>query len=273
MVKKFEETTKQDADGRCIVEIPFKDDMELGDSRKQAIARLLSTEANLKKCEKLCNDYKEFIHEYQNLGHMIKANEKVNGKYYLPHQAVIREEKLTTKLRVVFDASAKTLNGKCPNDIMLTGPKLQRDVFDIILRWRLRKVVITADVEKMFRQIKISKKDQVYYRILWQEHPSDKIEEYELTTVTFGTASAPYLAVRTLFEIANKYSSENKWLQIIIKEDFYMDDLMTGGDLYYDPKRNQQASSVIWISFEEMAIQLRQYNQKYHQHWIKKMKQ
>ncbi|XP_036317930.1 uncharacterized protein LOC118732911 [Rhagoletis pomonella] len=229
-LKKFEETTKQDADGRFIVEIPFKDDMELGDSRKQAIARLLSMEAKFKESEKLGNDYKEFIHEYQNLGHMIKANEKVNGKYYLPHQAVIRENKLTTKLRVVFDASAKTSNGKCLNDIMLTGPKLQRDVFDIILKWRLWKVVITADVEKMFRQIKISEKDRVYHRILWREYPSNKIEEYELTTVTYGTASAPYLAVRTLFEIANKCSSKNNWLQKIIKEDFYMDDLMTGGD-------------------------------------------
>ncbi|XP_036317941.1 uncharacterized protein LOC118732919 [Rhagoletis pomonella] len=47
-LKKFEETTKQDADGRFIVEIPFKDDMELGDSRKQAIARLLSMEAKFK---------------------------------------------------------------------------------------------------------------------------------------------------------------------------------------------------------------------------------
>ncbi|XP_004521959.1 uncharacterized protein LOC101458740 [Ceratitis capitata] len=220
-LNKFEETTKQDADGQFIMEIPFKDDMELDESRKQAIARLLSTEAKLKKSEKLCNDYKEFIHEYQNLGHMIN---------YLPHQAVIRVEKLSTKLRVVFDASAKTSNGKCLNDIMLTGPKLQRDVFDIILKWRLWKVVITADVVKMFQQIKISKKDQVYHRILWREYPSDKIEEYELATVTYGTASAPYLAARTLFEIANKCSSENKWLQKIIKEDFYMDDLMTGGD-------------------------------------------
>lgn len=55
-----------------------------------------------------------------------------------------------------------------------------------------------------------------------------KIDEYELTAITHGTASAPYLAVRTLIEIANKYPNEK--LQTIIKEDFYMDDLMTGAD-------------------------------------------
>ncbi|XP_050340314.1 uncharacterized protein LOC126766606 [Bactrocera neohumeralis] len=80
----------------------------------------------------------------------------------------------------------------------------------------------------MFRQIKIAEKDREYHRILWRESPLNKIEEYKLTTVTYGTASAPHLAVRTLFEIANKCS--NKQLQTLIKEDFHMDDLMTGAD-------------------------------------------
>ena len=210
------------------VEIPFKKDKELGESRRQAVARPISMGNKFKTNLKLKEEYHKFIREYIDLGHMTKADDKEKGKYHLPHQAVIRENNLTTKLRVVFDASAKTSNGRSLNDIMCTGPKLQRDIFDIILKWRLWQVVITADVEKMFRQIKISKKDQPYHRILWRENQKEKIDEYELTTVTYGTASAPYLAVRTLIEIANKCPIEK--LQTIIKEDFYMDDLMTGAD-------------------------------------------
>ncbi|XP_039969957.1 uncharacterized protein LOC120781801 [Bactrocera tryoni] len=227
-LKQFEETIKQEDDGPFIVEIPFKEDKDLGDSRKQAVARLVSMENKFQKSNKLKEDYHQFINEYKDLGHMVKANDHLKGKYYLPHHAIIRENSLTTKLRVVFDASAKSSNGKSLNDIMFSGPKLQRDIFDIFLKWRLWKVVITADVEKMFRQIKIAEKDREYHRILWRESPLNKIEEYKLTTVTYGTASAPYLAVRTLFEIANK--CPNKRLQTLIKEDFYMDDLMTGAD-------------------------------------------
>lgn len=91
---------------------------------------------------------------------MVKVEERKQGKYYMPHQAVIRETSLTTKVRVVFDASSKTSNGKSLNDIMHTGPKLQKDIFDIITKWRTSRFVISADVEKMFRQINIDKEDQ-----------------------------------------------------------------------------------------------------------------
>jgi len=60
--------------------------------------------------------------EYMSLGHMVEVN--AEGKYYLPHQAVIRDASLTTKLRVVFYASAKTNNNKCLNDIMWIGPSV-----------------------------------------------------------------------------------------------------------------------------------------------------
>lgn len=92
---------------------------------------------------------------------MRKVDENQKGKYYLPHQALIRENNITTKLRVVFDSPAKTSNSWSLNAIMCTGPKLQRDIFDIILKWRLWEIVITADVEKMFMQIKIAKKIKI----------------------------------------------------------------------------------------------------------------
>jgi len=59
---------------------------------------------------------KEQYCKIMSLGHMVVANSE--GKYYLPDEAVIRDASLTTKLRVVFDASAKTTNN---NDIMWIG--------------------------------------------------------------------------------------------------------------------------------------------------------
>ncbi|KAH8346285.1 hypothetical protein KR059_000107, partial [Drosophila kikkawai] len=110
--------------------------------------------------------------------------------------------------------------------IMWVGPRVQKDIFDIIVKWRKWEFVVLADIVKMYRQIKINN-DQKYQKILWRNSP-EKIKNYKLTTVTYGTASEPYLATRFLVDIAEKF--ENQKISAIIRNDFYMDDLMTGAD-------------------------------------------
>ncbi|XP_037959441.1 uncharacterized protein LOC119688851 [Teleopsis dalmanni] len=189
----YDDTTKIDGDKKFIVKLPLKKDATLDESRNQAMARFLNQEKKMSNEKR--TEYIKFMQEYEQKGHMEKVKDNTIGKYYLPHQAVIRESSRTTKLRVVFDASAKSTNGKSLNDIMMTGPRLQQDIFDILMKWRLWKFVASADVEKMFRQIKIAREDQDYQRILWRENAREKIMEYRLTTVTYGTAAAPFLAV------------------------------------------------------------------------------
>ncbi|XP_050340313.1 uncharacterized protein LOC126766604, partial [Bactrocera neohumeralis] len=222
-------TTRDSIDGRFRVAIPFKKVKELGESRKTAVARLMSMERKFDARKDLKDDYTNFMREYQKMGHMKEVEKMGQGKYYLPHQAVIKKESTTTKLRVVFDASAKTTNGHSLNDVMLIGPRLQKDIVDIIVKWRMWRYVMSADVEKMYRQIKIREEDQEYQYIVWRENPQEKIKEFKLTTVTYGTAAAPFLAVRTLQEIGNIYCKDNKNVHDVINNDFYMDDLMTGG--------------------------------------------
>ncbi|XP_065356265.1 uncharacterized protein LOC135950662 [Calliphora vicina] len=240
-LKLYSETTRRDEDGKFIVRIPFLEDCELGDSYKRAMARLMSLERRLKENPLLKNEYCKIMEELLSMGHMKKVDPSCNGKYYLPHQAVVRESSLTTKVRVVFDASSKTTNGKSLNDILQVGPKLQKDIFDIITKWRSWKYVISSDVEKMFRQIKIDTPDQEYQYVLWRKNPSNPIEQYKLTTVTYGTSSAPFLAIRTLIEIANHCKDED--ISSRIKEDFYMDDLLTGADTIQDCMKIREAIS------------------------------
>ncbi|XP_055837021.1 uncharacterized protein LOC129905551 [Episyrphus balteatus] len=152
------------------------------------------------------------------------------GKYYLPHHTVVKDTSLTTKTRVVFDASAKTSNGYSFNDAMMIGPRRQDNIFDIIIKWRQWKFVVTADIEKMYRQINSAEEHQEYHRIFWREQPKDNIREYKLTTVTYGTAAAPFLAVRTLQEVANQSKDKDTRIKEIIREEFYVYDLMTGAN-------------------------------------------
>ena len=75
--------------------------------------------------------------------------EQVNHIHYLPHHAVVHRDKDTTKVRVVYDASARS-NGPSLNDCLHAGPKFDQSVFDLLLKFRIHRVELTADIEKAF---------------------------------------------------------------------------------------------------------------------------
>ncbi|XP_024871386.1 uncharacterized protein LOC112454074 [Temnothorax curvispinosus] len=101
-------------------------------------------------------NYSKFMQDYMDNSYMrlIKQPFPVDEPvFYLPHHGVFKSDSTTTKLRVVFDASAKDLNGVSLNQVLQSGPKLQSDIVDILLRFRAGHVALTADVKQMFLQI------------------------------------------------------------------------------------------------------------------------
>ncbi|XP_075990231.1 uncharacterized protein LOC142985871 [Anticarsia gemmatalis] len=82
----------------------------------------------------------------------------------------------------------------------------------------------------MYRMIRIDNQDSDYQRILWRNDTSEEIKDYRLLTVTFGTASAPYLAVRTLMQLADDEGDKYPEAARILRKDFYVDDVMSGAD-------------------------------------------
>jgi len=95
---------------------------KLGESYGIALRRLQSLEKKLTTNPRLYEDYRHFLHEYESLGHMTEVKEAGTQEgYFLPHHPVLKESSITTKLRVVFNASAKTTSGFSLNDVLLTG--------------------------------------------------------------------------------------------------------------------------------------------------------
>ncbi|GJQ79779.1 hypothetical protein Trydic_g19269, partial [Trypoxylus dichotomus] len=228
----FHATAQRDTSGRFVVSLPFKENVNsLGASYDQALKRFYSLEKRLNKNPTLKQEYGEFIKEYLELGHMRKAkpyNYSTEPHFYLPHHAVVKENSITTRLRVVFDGSAKTSSGVSLNDTLMVGPKLQQDLFDIVCRFRLYAYVITADVAKMYRQVNINEQCMPFQRILWRMSDKSDVEIFELTTVTYGTASASYLATKVLQQLAMAKQDAQPYGAEIILRDFYVDDLLTG---------------------------------------------
>lgn len=236
----FVETTSRNPDtGRYTVKLPLRPIfMDLGESFKVAESRFLQVERKFLQNPKLQEAYKEFMEDYERLGHMelVEHLETTNPSYYIPHLAVFREDSSTTKVRVVFDASAKTTSGLSLNDTLMVGPTIQNDVFSIISRFRFHRYVLTADIEKMYRQIDVHIQHQDLQRILWRKNRNEPIKIYRLKTVTYGTASAPFLAVRSLHQLAEDEKSSYPLASKIITTDFYVDDLLTGTDSLNEAK-------------------------------------
>lgn len=230
----FTNSTKRDETGRYIVRLPFRDSNQSckdGGSRFISERRLRGLEFKLSKNHKLKADYTGVMQEYIDLKHMVKVSpEEKNKGLYLPHHAVIREDKQTTKVRVVFDASCKGINGVSLNDNLMVGPTLQAELRHTVMRWRRHPICIGADIIKMYRQVLVNREDTMFQRVLWRDSPEKEIEEFELVTVTFGTSSAPFLAVRSLHQVAYDEGKDYPLAAKIILNDFYMDDLMTGAE-------------------------------------------
>ncbi len=227
----FQRHTVRLEDGRFGVRLPFKrNPAVLGESRSRAMFMLKRVERNMDAKTK--EMYIEFMREYEALGHMKRVNSTsvATNPYYIPHRAVIRPGSVTTKLRVVFNASAKTVGGPSLNDVLMIGPKVQADLFDILVRFRVHQVAFIADIEKMYRQVSVAKEDWQYQRILWREKPSEEVREYELTTVTYGMAPASFLATQCLQVLGDEIKETSPEASKVIKEDFYMDDLITGSE-------------------------------------------
>ncbi|UYV72617.1 hypothetical protein LAZ67_10000067 [Cordylochernes scorpioides] len=226
----FKTTHERETTGRYIVRLPFKDPSLLGESKPQAINCFLRMEQILKQQPQVYQTYKDFMQEYLVLGHMneVKGNGNDHKAFYLPHHPIIKEKSSTTKLRVVFNASSKTTTGYSLNDILHTGPKLQKDIFPLLLRFRSHSIAISADITKMYRQILVHPEDTPYQRIIWRDESGQSLKEYELKTLTYGTSCAPFLAIRVLKQLAHDEQIRFPTAEAILKSDFYVDDLLTG---------------------------------------------
>ncbi|CAG9112505.1 unnamed protein product [Plutella xylostella] len=145
----FNTTYQRDQEGRYVVRLPFNTEdpeCQYGQSQNIARKRFQLLEKKLMKNPGLKKDYEGVIEEYAQLNHMsliTDSEEKNNEKaVYLPHHAVVREDKETTKVRVVFDASCKGVNNVSLNDNLLVGPKLQQDLRHILMRWRSHQICL-----------------------------------------------------------------------------------------------------------------------------------
>ena len=239
----FMQTTTRAQDGRFMVKLPLKEHpSSVGDTRELAYYRMKHIEKRLSEDQALKAQYDAFMDEYESLGHMTEVNVKDIAKphYYIPHHYVLRPESTSTKLRVVFDASAHRASNLSLNEIMHTGPTVQSELFSILLRFRTYRYVLKTDVEKMYRQIWVHPEHRNLQLIMWRKNPEDRVKTYQLNTVTYGTRAAPYLATRCLNQLAEDNMLKFPIGAQALKNNFYVDDGLVGANSLREASEIQQ---------------------------------
>ncbi|XP_018397730.1 PREDICTED: uncharacterized protein LOC108775780 [Cyphomyrmex costatus] len=231
--RHFLENMTRTDQGKFIVKLPFKESEPdaFVNSREIALKRLGGIERRLSRDSELKTRYSQFINEYNTLGHMKLISDPPEDpkSFYLPHHCIVKAP-AANKFRVVFDASAKDAAGISLNDTLMVGPTVQQDLFTILLRFRTHRFAFSADIVKMYRQILVHPSQTRYQRILWRDDFTSTVATYELSTVTYGTSSASFLATRCLTWLSEHYAGDWPNGSKCVERDFYVDDMLTGAD-------------------------------------------
>ena len=223
---------------RYSVVLPWKDNcVQLPDNLQLCRQRLDSLMKRLRKNLALLERYDAVIREQLQRGIVEVVNDEASSMtdkriHYLPHHPVVREDKATSKVRVVYDALSR-LTGPSLNDCLHTGPSFGQHIFDILLRFHVHSVALAGDIEKAFLMIEVDERDRDALRFLWMHNNTAQPVEIitlRLTRVVFGVNCSPFLLNATIRHHMETYKSTDPEFVKKFLSSIYVDDVSFGSD-------------------------------------------
>ncbi|GFW02568.1 DUF1758 domain-containing protein [Trichonephila clavipes] len=214
ILQEFEENI-QFRDGRYVVQLPWKDNLKESLDNNYGIAyeRFSKLCHNFQNDQSLYTEYKNVVDSYveQNIVERVSNTNVVDGvEFYLPHRAVIRHDRSSSKLRIVFDASSHKRGKFSLNDSLHIGPNLYPDLFELLLSFRKHPIAFTVDIKQAFLNVELDDSDKNVTKFLWTDNPesfSESLEVLRFNRVLFGINSSPFLLTATIKYHLKKYSS------------------------------------------------------------------
>ena len=263
-LEKFCENVKF-LNGRYHVTWPWKgDNVDLPDNFGLAFKRMKSLVHRLQLNKELLQNYDAIIKQQLDKGIIERVDTSIvcdTRKHYLPHHPVLTPSKATTKVRIVYDVSARIQgNVNSLNECLHRGPVILPDLCGLLLRFRLYLIVILADIEKAFLQIGIQEFERDVTRFLWLRNLSDmdvsedNLIVYRFCRIPFGLVCSPFLLGATLKFHLQKQGTP---LSLNIMNNIYVDNVLVGADdvkeacdIYYESKE----------IFKRASMNLREWN-------------
>ena len=246
--EEFKEQLERNPAGWYQTKLPWKETHPpLPTNENGSKRRLGQLVCKLQRNEQYQN-YDNIIQEQLNQGVIEIAPERPSGKeFYIPHKAVTRKHAETTKLRIVYDASARE-NDSQPslNDCLHPGLPLQNMLWNILVRARFYPVILTGDLQKAFLQIRIKQEERDALRFHWRHPNSDETVIYRFTRALFGLTCSPFLLGGVIQQHLEAWEDRYPDLVKEIRDGIYVDDLMEGGGTVEETKEKKAATIEIF---------------------------
>ena len=227
----FKEQLGRSPDGWYEANLPWKLHHALLATNEKGSRRRLEQLVKKLRREGNYDSYDQIIQDQLQQGVIELAPDEASKKeFYLPHKAVVKREAESTKLRIVYDASAKESNHHPSlNDCLYPGPPLQNLLWSILVRSRFYPVLLTGDLEKAFLQVRIKEEERDALRFFWRSPSQDKTVIYRFTRALFGLTCSPFLLGGVISHHLKSWELEYPDVVKEIWDGLYVDDLMVGG--------------------------------------------
>ena len=205
--------------------IPWRDEKPKVKNNAQQVKMRQSrttSDSYLEKKGASMDEINAYFQKFEKAGYIEKldpARQSEDDTYYIPWFPVIDRTRESTKMRIVFDASAKDKEGKTLNGQIEATPNRTNDLLTIILRFRKYKYVVMGDVSEMFLQIKMEEQDQKYHRFFIKK------DLWQWSSIIFGENSSPNISQKVLQ--TNAESQNLELANQAVQNDMYVDDFIS----------------------------------------------
>ena len=249
-------------EGLPIFRFPWKEPrLTIPDNFNMAWRRLESVYQKYSKTPAIFSQYKTSIEDQlaQRIVEEVPFEERdTKEAHYLPHQAVITPNKSTTKLRVVFDGSAKMRGSPSLNDCLESGPVLLPSMVGLLIRFRAPSFVAVSDIEKAFLQIRLHECEKDFVRFLWLQNTEkppnrDNLKILRFRRLPFGLNCSPFiLAAGIIHHLQSKGIESIKGLE----EQVYVDNILQGSE---NAEELVKECRLVKETFSDLQMNLREF--------------
>ena len=229
---EFKEQLKRDEEGWYEAGLPWKGNHPSLPSNEAGSLRRLTSLVKKLRSQGIIERYDQVIQDQIKAGIVERVTGSATGQrhFYIPHKGVVRDSAETTKLRVVYDASARAYSGAPSlNECLNPGPPLLNKLWSVLVRARFQLIAVTGDIEQAFLQVRIREQDRNVLRFHWlKDLNSKEVETLRFTRALFGLTSSPFLLGGVIQDLVD--SCRERYPEIVreIKKSLYVDDLISG---------------------------------------------
>lgn len=257
---EFLEGLRRDPEGWYETGLPWKGDHPpLPSNKVCSLKRLGTLVRRLRKTEKL-DEYDAIIQDQLQQGIIEEAEMPAIGKEsYLPHRPVLRETAESTKMRIVYDASAKSSDSEPSlNDCLEIGPPLQNKLWQVLVRGRFHPIALTGDLRQAFLQVRIRPEDRDVLRFHWMYRKNPQlVRTLRFTRALFGLGPSPFLLGGVIQHHLNSCRDQHPQSVEEIERELYVDDLLTGGETVQQVTEKKRISTEI---FQQASFDLHKWH-------------